>query len=65
MMVLPVTDALVIHQSISLLRGEVGAQRRVRGSGPSIDLPLTPTLSPWERGRTEFDAKFRFCRIMF
>ena len=32
MMVLPVTDALVIHQSISLLRGEVGAQRRVRGS---------------------------------
>ena len=32
MMVLPVTDALVSHQSTSPLRGEVGAQRRVRGS---------------------------------
>ena len=35
--------------------GEVGATRRVRGVGPlrihERSQPLTPTLTPWERGR--------------
>jgi hypothetical protein len=35
-----------------LLWGEGGAKRRVRGYGVSVEAPypLTPTLSPWERG---------------